>query len=153
MASILDHDRKKTASFSRLILQPRNGKDKLRRYLLTHGMQILEEDLVREGKYFCEIIVAAPQNAEGARMDRKQALLTEPDVTLEVSPLLFQPPHPLLIPFLEKKIETEQEILEKIRHGQKKNGRSSASSSEQEQHCQQRIQRFQNLMKMAAEHK
>lgn len=146
IASILNHDRNKTASFSRLILQPRNGKDKLRHFLLNHGMQIVAEDLVREGKYFCEIIIAEPTDGELPSSPTAQQQARDLDLTLEVSPLLFQQQHPLLIPFLENKITIEQGILEKIHAGTRGKKPIGAHIWEQEQQCKMRIETFKALI-------
>lgn len=149
IASILNHDKNKTASFSRLILQPRNGKDKLRHYLLNHGIEIVAEDLVREGKYFCEIIIAAPEDGELPPNQTEQLQEPDLDLALEVSPLLFQQQHPLLIPFLENKIAIEQGILEKIRKGTRGKMPIGSNPWEQEQQCKQRIHTFKALMNKA----
>lgn len=57
---ILEEDPVKTRSFHKFILQPRNNSGELRCYLYEKGFDILREILVKEGKFVCEIIVAAP---------------------------------------------------------------------------------------------
>lgn len=60
IAEILAADPKKTRSFGRFILQPRNNIGRLRAYLLSHGFVIVKEQLVRERKFICEILTAEP---------------------------------------------------------------------------------------------
>ncbi len=57
---ILDEDLEKTRTYRKLILQPRNNSGELRCYLYSKGFDIQEEILTKEGKFVCEIIVAAP---------------------------------------------------------------------------------------------
>lgn len=57
---ILDAEPKKTSSFKKLVLQPRNACGELRYYLAERGFAITDEILAEEGKFICEIIVAVP---------------------------------------------------------------------------------------------
>lgn len=58
IVGILDADMTKTRSFKKYILQPRNNSGELRHFLFTHGFDIVDEVLVGEGKFVCEIIAA-----------------------------------------------------------------------------------------------
>lgn len=58
IADILDNGSAKLASVKRLILQPNNREDELRRWLCGHDFQIIEETLVEENGKFYEIIIA-----------------------------------------------------------------------------------------------
>ncbi|MBU5222723.1 class I SAM-dependent methyltransferase, partial [Vibrio cholerae] len=42
----------------RLILQPNDGEQPLRQWLMDNGYQILHEELLRENRFYYEIIVA-----------------------------------------------------------------------------------------------
>ena len=64
IAKILDEDLEKSWTFSKYILQPRNGTHILRQFLLRNGFDVVEECLVEEGKYICEIIVAVPKRKD-----------------------------------------------------------------------------------------
>lgn len=57
---ILAGDMAKSLSFSKFVLQPRNNSGKLRYWLVTNGFEITNDQLVREGKFICEIITARP---------------------------------------------------------------------------------------------
>ena len=58
IADILDNGSAKLASVKRLILQPNNREDELRRWLCGHDFQITEEAIVEENGKFYEIMIA-----------------------------------------------------------------------------------------------
>lgn len=60
MTEILEADIEKSWSFKKYILQPRSHIGQLRCWLLNNNFRIINEKLVREGKFICEIIVAVP---------------------------------------------------------------------------------------------
>lgn len=60
IAEILETGVEVARSARRLVLQPMNARAELRRYLVTHGYEIVDETLAREGDKFYEIIVAEP---------------------------------------------------------------------------------------------
>ncbi|MGI6731350.1 MAG: tRNA (adenine(22)-N(1))-methyltransferase [Anaerovoracaceae bacterium] len=117
IADILAKDIKKTRSFKKFILQPRNAQDKLRSWLYENSFDIIDEVLVKERKYICEIIVAVPQGSH-------HEILETPDespLEFEISPLLFQKKDPLLLEFLKNKIKIEEKIIHDIKKGSGKN--------------------------------
>ena len=61
MTEILSKDLDKSKSFGKLVFQPRSGQGRLRWWLVNNGFFIIRENLVREGKYICEIITAVPE--------------------------------------------------------------------------------------------
>ena len=72
IARILEADKEKSASFKRLILQPRKHSGTLRYYLCMNGWKIESEALAPEGKFACEIITAVPADgSEAAGIDPK----------------------------------------------------------------------------------
>ena len=66
IVEILMTDFKKTASFKRIILQPRNGLGHLRSYLNAAGFRIEKELLVREVDNICNVLVV---ETEGAKLE------------------------------------------------------------------------------------
>lgn len=60
MTEIMERDKAKSKSYSKFILQPRNNIGILRHWLFNNGFSITNEQLVREGKYICEVITAVP---------------------------------------------------------------------------------------------
>ena len=55
---ILDSGRARLSGRERLILQPNGGEQPLRQWLMENGYQILNEELLRENRFYYEIIVA-----------------------------------------------------------------------------------------------
>lgn len=94
-------------SLKKLILQPRNGQDKLRMFLERQGYPVRDEFLVREGNFLCEIIVADTDAG-------KRWVTYQDPIDYEISPLLFQKKDALLPELLRKKLEIETGILEEI---------------------------------------
>ena len=57
IADILDKGREKLADVERLILQPNNREDDLRKWLSAHDFQIIAEDILEEAGKIYEILV------------------------------------------------------------------------------------------------
>lgn len=58
IADILDQGADKLSAINRLILQPNNCEDDLRRWLSQHGFEVVAERLMTENQKFYEILVA-----------------------------------------------------------------------------------------------
>lgn len=100
ITDILAKDIKKSLSYKKFILQPRNAQDKLRMWLVKNGFKIFDEYLVREGKYICEIIVACPGEDK-----------VDKDIYYEIGYKLIEKKDPLLETFIHRKIQAEIHIL------------------------------------------
>jgi Predicted SAM-dependent methyltransferase len=123
IAEILGDNLQKTKTYSRLILQPRNAQDKLRAWLFENGFLIKDETLVREGKYLCEIIMAAP--------DDQEDLWKPSEADFEFSPILFEKNDPLLVEFIENKIRIEKKVYEAIQSGATRDRENRLKTSEE----------------------
>lgn len=55
---ILERDKNRLSGEERLILQPNGGEQPLRQWLMENGYRILHEELLREHRFYYEIIVA-----------------------------------------------------------------------------------------------
>lgn len=133
ISEILDADLKKSKSCKKLILQPRNGQEKLRAWLFEHGFMIENEVLIKEGKYICEIILAVPCGS-GIKVDPM-------NIDLEISPILFLKKDPLLLEFIENKIRIEKKIVGELRASANKD---KAGKLEK---CEERIQLLEEMRK------
>ena len=113
---ILEEDRQKTRSFPKYILQPRNAQDKLRMWLFQHGFTILDEHLVRERHYLCEIIVATTNSYtfQMQHVNEEEIKSKESELAFEVSSLLLYKQDPLVKEFIERKILKEKYIIREI---------------------------------------
>lgn len=113
--NILEADPMKTRSFSKFILQPRNGQDKLRIWLYKHGYTIVKERLVRERNYICEVLVV--ETTATVDMEARKASFSSrlENLEFEINPLLFSGKDPLLKELIECRIKIEQGIIASIR--------------------------------------
>ncbi|MEF9991404.1 MAG: class I SAM-dependent methyltransferase [Romboutsia sp.] len=92
-------------SVDRLILQPMQAQDELRKYLLNNGFEILDEVLVKEDFRIYEILTV---KYSGKNTD------IEDEIYFEVGKKLIENKDPLLKEFIEKKIFKYKSILDKI---------------------------------------
>ena len=86
IASILEEGFDKLAHVERLILQPNNREDDLRRWLQDHSFQIIAESILEEAGKFYEILVV---EAGEMKLSAKDALFG-PFLTRENSPVFVQ---------------------------------------------------------------
>ena len=105
IAEILGDDLEKSKSYHKLILQPRNAQDKLRKWLLENGFEIVDEVLVRERKYICEIILAVPLKPCSVPV-----VTFDHPMDFEISPILITKKDPLLVEFIENKNRIEKKV-------------------------------------------
>ncbi len=111
ISDILEWDIHKSRSVRRYILQPRNNPGRLRHWLSVNGFSIVKEGIVREGKFLCEIftVESGPQPVwtEDYPAPLYSADFDYPETLLEYA-------SPLLPEYLNRHLETEKQILEKI---------------------------------------
>lgn len=108
MTQILGADLEKSKSFKKIILQPRNAPGKLRYWLMNNGFQILSENLVREGKYICEILAVEPCTVQLTLNG------TEDDIEFELPVSLLIGNDVLAVEFIQRKLNTELNILKNL---------------------------------------
>lgn len=130
ISDILGKDIDKTNSYKKFILQPRNGQNKLRDWLYDNHFDIIDETLVKEGKYICEIIVAVPLPIHGGKKDQQEAS----QIDLEFSPILFANKDPLLEEHINNKIKIEKKIIRDILDGSKGESLEQLSISRERVH-------------------
>lgn len=96
---ILEKDVKVTNSISNFILQPMIAAKELREYLINNNYKIIDEELLYEEKKYYEIIYAI-----------KGKSAVENDIDYEISPILVKNKHPLLLDYIDYKIQSAQAI-------------------------------------------
>lgn len=84
----------------KLILQPMNGSERIRRWLVLKGWAITAEELLKEDGRIYEFIVA-----------QKGASPELSEIEYMYGPLLIKNKHPLLEEVLEKELKKMQEVL------------------------------------------
>lgn len=105
ISELLEAKKSVAHNLDKLILQPMQAQDELRKYLLNNGYEIIEEKLVNEDFRIYEIIVA--------KYTGKNTIL-EDDIYYEVSKKLIENKDILLKEFLDKKINSYNTTLSKI---------------------------------------
>ena len=120
MTEIPGEDFAKSKSFEKIILQPRNGQSKLRYWLSVNGFEILKEELVKEGKSICEIIVIKPAekafagNASAEKADWQEIQFELPEQKNLGDTLLLKE-------FVQNKIRIDKKIIDEIVTGKNEN--------------------------------
>ena len=110
---ILAEDPAKTVSFSKFILQPRNNAGILRHWLVTNRFRIGRNQLVREGKFICEIITVFPPNSsDTGDMSLSEPLPGETDPSWDLPRVLCETQPELAAEYARVKLGIEEKILE-----------------------------------------
>lgn len=132
ISELLEAKKEVAHSVEKLILQPMQAQEELRRYLLNNGYEILEEVLVREDFRIYEIIVA--------KYTGKNTII-EDEIYYEVGIKLLEDKDSLFNDFIEKKIRTYSSIVSKL---EGKNGESIEKKREESEVA---IKKLENLIK------
>ena len=107
ISDILGKDMGKSKTFKKLILQPRTAQGRLRFWLIRKGFDIVNEQLVREGRFICEIITAVPGEPK-----EEMKLEEGPDaIQWEIPPWVAKLNTPLAKEFVQQKLDRENRIL------------------------------------------
>lgn len=97
---ILDKDPKVAESVKLLILQPMRDSDKVRQWLLAHGFDIINEELVKEQDKIYEVIWAKPvgviKTAEGLML---------------IGDKIIEKKHPLAVEYISKKTSELEKVV------------------------------------------
>ncbi len=120
IVKILSENTEKTRSISKFVLQPRNGSHILRQYLINNDFEIIEEALVIEGKYICEIMCVKPNDKVGEKSDgnfkyRIEKKLDKKDVRWELPIAEKLKNEELFLELLRRKLKKKEEILLEIK--------------------------------------
>ncbi|MFA5527362.1 MAG: class I SAM-dependent methyltransferase [Peptostreptococcales bacterium] len=136
ISDILSEDLKKSLSFPKFILQPRNAQDKLRKWLLDNGFDITNEFLVREGKFICEVLITGPKQ-DGSNQESLQGY---DEIYYEIGKKLIENKDPLLKDFIRNKIRIENNIVDYVKNMQ------GERSQKQLEKSKKRILRLQEVL-------
>lgn len=112
---ILADDMIKTLSFRKYVLQPRNNSGKLRFWLEKHGLAVTRNQLVREGRFICEVVTAEPRKIpERANYGISDGIYEEGSAYWELPYELTESQPALTGEFAEVKLAIEKKILDGI---------------------------------------
>lgn len=105
ISELLEAKKEVAHSLDKLILQPMQAQNELRKYLLNNGYEIIDEVLVKEDFRLYEIIIAkyTSKNTQ-----------VEDEIFYEVGKKLIENKDPLLNEFIDKKIFMYNSIIKKI---------------------------------------
>lgn len=103
---ILSNSREKAIKINKFILQPMVAQKELRKYLITHGYKIIDEESCLEDDKFYEIIIASQGHQD-----------CWDDIWYELGLRLFEKRHELFEQFLDKKISTIDKIITGLERG------------------------------------
>ena len=117
-------------SVDKLILQPMQAQNELRKYLLNNGFEILNEVLVKEDFRIYEIIIAKYSGKNTEVRD---------EIYYEVGTKLIENKDPLLNEFIDKKIYMYNSIIKKIE------GKSSEGIEKKIKESKSAIEKLENL--------
>ncbi|MEF2902093.1 MAG: class I SAM-dependent methyltransferase [Terrisporobacter sp.] len=105
IGELLEANKEVAHSVEKLILQPMQAQEELRRYLLNNGYEILNECLEKEDFRLYEIIEA--------RYTGKNTTIDD-EINYEVSQKLIENKDELLAEFIDNKIKKYNNIIEKL---------------------------------------
>ena len=110
ICDILGRDLGKAKSCKKLILQPRTAQGRLRAWLVRKGFDIVNEQLVREGRFICEINTAVP----GEPRESIKLNLEPESIKWEMPYWVANLKNPLVNEFISYKIDRENRILKSM---------------------------------------
>ena len=105
ISELLEANKEVAHSVDKLILQPMQAQEELRKYLLSNGYEIVNDVLVKEDFRIYEIIET--------KYTGKNTIV-ENEIYYEVSKKLIENNDPLLKEFIDKKIYKYNSIVEKL---------------------------------------
>lgn len=132
ISELLDAKKQVAHNVEKLILQPMQAQEELRRYLLNNGYEILEEVLVREDFRIYEIIVA--------KYTGKNTII-EDEIYFETGIKLLENKDSLFNEFIEKKIKTYTAIVNKLE------GKNGEAIDKKREESKTSIKKLENLIK------
>ncbi|VEF11537.1 putative tRNA-m1A22 methylase [Pseudomonas fluorescens] len=104
---ILDNGKAHLSGAERLILQPNGGEQPLRLWLMQNGYRILNEEVLQEGRFHYEIIVA--ERAES---------VTYSELELYFGPLQMRTRSPAFLAKWQHKLRHKRKTLAQLAHAQ-----------------------------------
>lgn len=111
MTEILGADLEKSWSFKKFILQPRNRIGQLRCWLYNNQFSVVNEKLVREGKFICEVLTVVPKEIAVT------GDLGPDDIEYEFPHKLVDFRDDLTEEYLQRKLNLEKLILQSMSEG------------------------------------
>lgn len=131
IADILEAKKEVAQNAEKLILQPMQAQEELRKYLLNNGYEIMEEALENEDFRIYEIMTAKYTGKNNIPKD---------EIYYEVGEKLLKDKNDLFKEFVNKKIKSNKSILNKLE------GIESETISEKRKEIEIKIKKLENLL-------
>ncbi|WP_300276093.1 tRNA (adenine(22)-N(1))-methyltransferase [Peptacetobacter sp.] len=131
IADILEAKKEVAQNAEKLILQPMQAQEELRKYLLNNGYEIMEETLENEDFRIYEIMTAKYTGKNN---------IPEDEIYYEVGEKLLNNKNELFTEFINKKIRSNKAILDKL------DGIESETISEKRREIEIKIKKLENLL-------
>ncbi len=131
IADILEAKKEVAQNAEKLILQPMQAQEELRKYLLNNGYEIMEETLENEDFRIYEIMTAKYTGKNNTPED---------EIYYEVGEKLLNNKNELFTEFINKKIRSNKAILDKL------DGIESETISEKRREIEIKIKKLENLL-------
>ena len=130
IANIIQESRQVADLLNRVILQPMSSKSELRKYLLSVGYKIIDEDVAREDDNYYEVIVA--KKADYAYFDKTDIL---------VGPVLRYKKTPVILDYIKLRIQKLENIVEILKRSNTEASRKAIFK------CQDRLKVLMEVIK------
>ncbi len=111
IASILDAGKEKLSGVKRLILQPNVGEEFVRRWLIAHQWQLIDETILEEDGIIYEILAAEPGEPLAPYTGKARPM----EDLLRIGPYLWQKNDPILVRKWGRELDKWRQIREQIK--------------------------------------
>lgn len=137
ISEILEKNMEAARTAKRIIMQPRKGSGRLRYSLIKNGFEVERELLVREGKFICEVIVAAYKADKNAEMPAPYG-----DISYSVPEKLLENGG-IALEYIKRKLNTQKRILEEMENSKSEN---TAELDEKRKDARGKIAYYEKLL-------
>lgn len=137
ISEILEKNMEVARTAKRIIMQPRKGSGRLRYSLIKNGFEVERELLVREGKFICEVIVAAYKADKNAEMPAPYG-----DISYSVPEKLLENGG-IALEYIKRKLNTQKRILSEMENSKSEN---TAELDEKRKDAREKIAYYEKLL-------
>lgn len=148
ISEILEKNMEVARTAKRIIMQPRKGSGRLRYSLIKNGFEVERELLVREGKFICEVIVAAYAAECGAGSVEMRGS-REAEIPAPYGDISYSVPEKLLengsiaLEYIKRKLNTQKRILSEMENSKSEN---TAELDEKRKDAREKIAYYEKLL-------
>jgi len=130
ISDIISRGNETAVTANALILQPMTAQAELRRWLLSNGYEIIDEELAKEEHKIYEIIVAVPNPDVSSYKE---------DIYYEIGWKLIEKKHPLLEEWITRKMQGLEQVIAQLEMGR------SDSAAERMQQYKEKYRQYKEV--------